>query len=81
MGFFVWLLWPMSGFVEIGVERVFFVWLLWPAYRFGCCLVSGFGGGMVAGFLCLWLWQWCLVGFFAVVLWVLWVQVMVGFLW
>ena len=54
-----------SGMVEIGVVawwrlawrpawRVFFfffLWLLWPVFGFGCCVVSGFGGSMVAGFL------------------------------
>ena len=29
----------------------FWVWLLWPMFGFGCCVVSGFGGSMVAGFL------------------------------
>ena len=29
----------------------FFWWLLWPVFGFGCCVVSGFGGSMVAGFL------------------------------
>ena len=38
---------------EVGLGRFrwvffFFVWLLWPVSGFGCCLVSGFGGGMVA---------------------------------
>ena len=36
--------------VDISVER-FFLWLLWPVSRFGCCLVSRFGGGIVANFL------------------------------
>ena len=76
---FLWLLWPVFGFVEIDMERVACVWVCGDRYGLGCCLVFEFGGGMGVGFL--WLWLWCLVGFFAVVLWVLWVEVVVGFLW
>ena len=49
--------------VEIGMERGFFFffwWLLWPAFGFGCCVVSGFGGSMVASFF--WLLWWFLGG-------------------
>ena len=50
--------------VEIGLESVFFfffvcVWLLWPVFGFGCCVVFGFGGSMVANFL--WLLWWFLL--------------------
>ena len=82
MGFdrvFLWLLWLVSRFVEISMESVACIWVCGDRRGLGCCLVSRFGGGMVASFL--WLWLWCLFGFFMVVLWVLWVEVVVGFLW
>ena len=61
-----------SGMVEIvclrlawrPAWRVFFFFLLlllllWPVFGFGCCVVFGFGGSMVASFL--WLLWWFLL--------------------
>ena len=62
IGAVVWRLawWRLVWRLAWRVFFFFFWWLLWPVFGFGCCVVSGFGGSMVAGFL--WLLWWFLGG-------------------